>query len=262
MIPKTIHYCWFGGNPKPKSVIKCINSWKKYCPDYEIIEWNEDNYDISSNQYMKEAYEAKRWAFASDYARVDIMYNHGGIYLDTDVQVIKSFDPLLKSSSFFGFEDDGDGLFYIGLGLGFAAEKGNKLVKNVMDSYKDLSFINPDGSLNMIPSPQLNTKIFIDNGFLLNNTKQQIDGNVVYPGDYFDPKNFNTGIMTITDNTYSIHHYDASWYDEGDKKKIKEQWKQEKRKHRKNVLRYLPQIVTKKLLGEKKYKKLKTKLKK
>jgi len=262
MIPKKIHYCWFGGNPKPKSVIKCINSWKKYCPDYEIIEWNEENYDISSNQFMKEAYEAKKWGFVPDYARVDIIYNHGGIYLDTDVQVIKSFDSLLNDSSFFGFEDDGDDIFHIALGLGFGAEKGNQLVKNVMDSYKDISFRNPDGTLNMIPSPQLNTKIFVDKGFLINNTKQKIEGNVVYPGEYFDPKNYNTGIITVTRNTYSIHHYDASWYDESEKIKLLNQWKSEKRKHRKNVLRYLPNIITMKILGEKKYKMLKTKLKK
>lgn len=262
MIPKTIHYCWFGGNPKPKSVIKCINSWKKYCPDYEIIEWNEDNYDISSNRYMKEAYEAKKWGFVPDYARVDIIFNHGGIYLDTDVQIIKNFDPLLNDSAFFGFEDDGDVRFHIALGLGFAAEKGNQLVKNIMDSYKDLSFSNPDGSLNLIPSPQLNTKVFVEKGFLLNNSKQKIDGIMVYPGDYFDPKNYYSGLLNITKNTYSIHHYDASWFEDDDRKKLKNQWKKEKRKARKEAFIYLPNIVTKKILGEKRYEIIKTKLKK
>ena len=104
MIPKKIHYCWVGGNSKPPLVKKCIQSWKKYCPDYEIIEWNESNYDISKNIYMKQAYEAKKWAFVTDYMRLDIIYEHGGIYLDTDVELIKNIDDLLSNEAFAGIE--------------------------------------------------------------------------------------------------------------------------------------------------------------
>ena len=118
MIPKKIHYCWIGGNPLPELAIKCIESWKKYCPDYEIIEWNEKNYDFRKNQFMREAYDEKKWGFVPDYARLDIIYEHGGIYLDTDVEIIKPLDSLLKEQGFAGMEQPG----IVALGLGFGAE--------------------------------------------------------------------------------------------------------------------------------------------
>lgn len=120
-IPKIIHYCWVGGANKPKSVQYCIDTWKKYCPDYEIIEWNEDNYDFSKNQYMKEAYNSKKWGFVPDYARLDIIYQHGGIYMDTDVEMVASLDSLLEYEGFFGFENTGNGQFYVNCGHGFGA---------------------------------------------------------------------------------------------------------------------------------------------
>ena len=119
MIPKKIHYCWFGGNPLPELAIKCLESWKKYCPDYEIIEWNETNFNLDSCEYVREAYQAKKWAFVSDYARLKVVYDNGGIYLDTDVELIKSLDRLLKNKSFFGTETTG----VVATGLGFGAEK-------------------------------------------------------------------------------------------------------------------------------------------
>ena len=262
MIPKKIHYCWFGGNPKPNVVQKCINSWKKYCPDYEIIEWNETNYDISRNQYMQDAYNEKKWGFVSDFARVDIIYHHGGIYLDTDVQLIKSFDALLNCQSFYGFEDDGNKKYFVNLGHGFAAEKGNEFIKRIVDSYTALSFYDETGNLNLIPSPQLNSQVFIDYGFKMNNQKQSIDGNIIYPGDYFDPKNFGTGSINITKNTYSIHHYDASWFDEEEKQRLKSTWKRIRKNNRKENILHLPNRLLMRLLGKKQYNKIKKHLKK
>ena len=262
MIPKKIHYCWVGGNPLPVSVKKCIASWKKYCPDYEIIEWNEKNYDFTKNDYMKDAYEAKKWGFVPDYARVDIIYQHGGIYLDTDVQVIKSFNSLLNCKSFFGFEDDGNEKFYVNLGHGFAGEVGNPLLKEIMDSYETISFYNKDGSLNLTPSPILNSTVLEKYGFVMDNHYQSINDNVIYPGDYFDPKSFITGLLHLTKNTYSIHHYDASWFDEEKKFRKKTEWKQYKRIYRRDRIIHLPNRILINILGEEKYTQLKKKIKK
>ncbi len=214
MIPKKIHYCWVGGAPKPQSVLYCIESWKKYCPDYEIIEWNETNYDFGKNQYMSDAYNAQKWGFVPDYARLDIVYNHGGIYLDTDVEMIRNFDVLLQNKGFFGIEDTGEGSYYVALGLGFGSEPNNPLIKELMDYYDNISFYNTDGSLNLLASPHYNSQVFIDNGIKMANIKQTVDGNVIYPSSYFCPKVFKTGKTKLTDHTFSIHHYTASWMDE------------------------------------------------
>ena len=128
MIPKIIHYCWFGGNEIPENDKKCIESWKKYCPDYKIIRWDESNYDYKKNSYMREAYEAKKWGFVPDYARLDIIYNYGGIYLDTDVELLKSLDEILDCEGFFGFESEN----LVNLGLGFGAVKGNEIIRDMM----------------------------------------------------------------------------------------------------------------------------------
>lgn len=266
MIPKIIHYCWFGGNPLPNSVKKCIKSWRKYCPDYQIIEWNEHNYDLSRNQYMLDAYREKKWGFVPDFARLDIVYRHGGIYLDTDVQIIRSFDSLLNQSSFFGFENSGKNELFVALGLGFAAEKGNELIKKVMDSYNQLSFYDVNGDINLIPSPQLNTKVFVEYGFIMNNKLQEINGNYLFPNDYFNPKSFKTGLLNITENTYSIHHYDASWYDEELQKEKRIRWKREikqyKKAKRKDIVLHIPNRILMSVLGSQKYEKLKRKIKK
>lgn len=220
-IPKIIHYCWVGGNPKPQSVLYCIESWKKYCPDYEIKEWNETNYDFEKNQYMKEAYDAKKWGFVPDYARLDIVYNYGGIYLDTDVEMVRSFDDLLENDSFFGFEDTGENTYFVACGLGFGASKNNQLIKKLRDYYDNVSFLNSDGTLNLTPAPRHNISIFAEYGVVMNNRLQKIKGNVFYPAEYFCPKIFKTGELTCTKNTFSIHHFSASWMDEGIVKEIK-----------------------------------------
>ena len=153
-IPKVIHYCWFGRGKLPALAKKCIESWKKYCPDYEIICHNEDNFDISENIYAKEAYDAGKWAFVSDYVRLKVLYEEGGIYLDTDVEIIKPIDNLIKETGYMGFDDNG----VVSTGLGFACEKGNELVKILLSDYDDISFVRPDGSYDTTPCPIRNSE--------------------------------------------------------------------------------------------------------
>ena len=210
MIPKIIHYCWFGGNPLPDEYKKYMESWRKFCPDYEIIEWNESNYDVTKNKYMHEAYEAKKWAFVSDYARLDIIYNHGGIYLDTDVELIKSLDDLLINEAYMGMESK----YYVATGLGFGAIKGHKVVKELRDYYDDMSFFNPDGSYNLTPCPIYQTQCLMKKGLVQKNEKQLIRGVTIYPSEYFSPISPTGFKQKLTPNTYSIHHYSASWKDD------------------------------------------------
>lgn len=213
MIPKVIHYCWFGGAPKPESVLRCIDSWKKKCPDFEIREWNEDNIDVSMNEYTRQAYEEKCWGFVPDYLRLWIIYNYGGIYLDTDVQVVKNMTPLLTNKGYAGYEADTGKM--VAFGLGFGAEAGNPLIEEHMQLYDNLQFRLPDGSLNKVASPIYSTKLLEEHGLDRGKAGIQIlQDFVVYPEDYFCPKSFETGLTRRTKNTYSIHHYDASWYTE------------------------------------------------
>lgn len=217
MINKVIHYCWFGDKPLTKLAIKCINSWKKYCPDYKIIRWDESNYNIHKNKYMEQAYDNKKWGFVPDYARLDIIYNHGGIYLDTDVELIKNLDELLKYNGYAGFEGN-----YVNLGLGFGAEKNNWIIKKMLNHYNNLLFENNDGGLNLTPSPKLQTEVLLNLG--LNKTKkiQYIDNNfVILPKDYLCPIDIDTGKNNITSNTLSIHHYAASWTTKRNKRNVK-----------------------------------------
>lgn len=224
-IPKIIHYCWVGGNPKPQSVLYCIESWKRCCPDYEIREWNETNYDFTKNEYMRQAYEAKKWGFVPDYARLDIIYEHGGIYLDTDVEMVRSFDELLEHESFFGFEETGDGVYYVNCGHGFGAIAGHDAVKKARDLYEYLSFINADGSLNMLASPYYTTQSLRQLGMVQENRDQALHGVQVYASDVLCPKNFRTGQIIKTSRTISIHHFTASWVDEKIKAEMAHQQK-------------------------------------
>ena len=258
-IPKTIHYCWFGRNPKPKLAEKCIRSWKKYCPDYEIIEWNEDNYDVTKHPFMAAAYQEKKWGFVPDYARLDIIYTYGGIYLDTDVEIIKPLDDLLSNEAFAGIEQSeiNAGKAYIALGLGFGAEKHNPAIKAFLDSYDKLSFYKEDGSLNLIPSPTVNLACAMEMGFSGRNTMQQLEHLTVYPTEYFCPLGFYSRSLKRTENTYSIHWFAASWLTKEDKKNVR------KRRHklRRDRLLFKPKRLVLKLLGQDKYDKLKKMIK-
>ena len=207
-IPKIIHYCWFGGKPLDDMAKKCIESWKRYCPDYEIKEWNESNFDVNSNIYVKEAYDAKKWAFVSDYARLKVLYDEGGVYFDTDVELIKPIDNLIEEYGYMGFDDNGT----IATGLGFACEEANELVGNLLADYDGISFILPDGSYDLTPCPDRNTETLKKLGMDLNNKNQIFMGIHMLPEDYLCPVKYHTGKKIITKNTYSIHHFNASWH--------------------------------------------------
>ena len=213
MIPKIIHYCWFGHGEMGDREKTCIASWKKYCPDYELRLWTEENYDVNKNKYMSDAYKEKKWSFVSDYARLDVVYQYGGIYLDTDVELIKSLNTLLDNKMFCGFETEKA----IAFGLGFGAERDHRVVKEIMDVYEKLSFYNVNGSLNLTPCPKYQSMVLEKNGINLDNTLQYADGILVLPSDYFCPINSGTGVMNITENTYGIHHYAYSWGGRGDR---------------------------------------------
>lgn len=216
-IPKIIHYCWIGGKPIPEHNKKIMESWKKFCPDYEIIEWNESNYDFKKNRYMREAFENKQWAFAPDYARLDIIYEHGGIYLDTDVELIKPLDDLLNLKGFAGVELEKSltGRKLCAPGLGFGAIPKLPIIKELRDCYDELSFVKEDGTLNKIAGPVYQTNYLLKKGLVLNNSFQEIDGLSIFPAEYFAPKEYFSGKINLTKNTYSIHHFDASWVDNG-----------------------------------------------
>ena len=217
MIPKIIHYCWFSGNPLPELAQKCIASWKKYCPDYEIKEWNESNYDVTKNAYMYEAYQAKKWGFVPDYARLDIIYEHGGIYLDTDVELLKPLDDLLLNEAFMGFEDG----IHVSPGLAIGAIPRFPLIGELKNGiYDHRLFTKADGSFDITPSPQMNTAELVKKGLRQDNSKQMIEGMTIFPTDYFCPKDFETKKLRITKNTVSIHHFDGSWVSEEDKYRI------------------------------------------
>lgn len=224
MIPKVIHYCWFGHNTLPKSALKCIDSWKKYFPDYEIKEWNEDNFDVDIIPYTKEAYKAKKFAFVSDYARFWILYNHGGIYFDTDVKVIKQFDDIVSRGAFMGREAgaylknickyQGEGLG-VNPGLGLGVNPGHPIYKELLDLYDSLSFTNKDGSLNTKTIVSYTSEILVKHGLGDdNNHLQNIEGIWIYPASVFCPMDHTRGCkLTITPQTVSIHLYDSSWTD-------------------------------------------------
>lgn len=215
MIPKIIHYCWFGGNPLPKSALKCIESWKKFFPDYEIKEWNESNFDISQNLYIRQAYEAKKYAFVSDYARYQILYKYGGIYFDTDVEVIKPFNDILSRGSFFGCETDGNNKtgakIKVAPGLGCAVTAGNRFYEEMLNLYSELSFYNPDSTLNTTTIVEYTTDLLLKHGLVNSPKIQCVDDIYIYPKEYFNPRNNNTGKLTKTGKTHSIHWYDMSW---------------------------------------------------
>lgn len=217
MIPKIIHYCWFGGKEKPNSVIKMINSWKKYCPEYEIKEWNENNFDININQYTREAYNAKKWAFVSDVARLYALYTEGGIYMDTDVEVVRSLDSLLDHNVFIGFE----GTEWIGTNM-IGAEKESLFIKEFLYLYNNDKFINNDNSLNTTTNVERITDLLKKKyGVTLNGQEQTVANIHLYPTDYFCPYDYINGRLNRTSNTYSIHWYSQSWIERGNiKRKI------------------------------------------
>lgn len=218
MIPKIIHYCWFGKNPLPELAIKCIESWKKYLPDYEIKEWNEDNFDVNIVPYTAEAYKAKKYAFVSDYARFWILYNYGGLYFDTDVEVIKNMDDIIAKGAFMGCELCPDKIngglkLAIAPGLGLGVEPGIEFYKKIIDSYQKKHLFNLNGLITETVVGIV-TRLFVESKADINLKHIcTVEGITIYPVDYFCPIIAYTGEKNVTDNTRSIHHYTATWKD-------------------------------------------------
>lgn len=212
MIPKIIHYCWFGGKEKPEDIVGYIETWKKYLPDYTLVEWNENNFDINSNLYVKQAYENKKWAFVSDYVRIYALYHKGGVYMDTDVEVIKNLDIFLKHDGFTGFETINGPLTGT-----MGAVPGEKIMGDFLDEYKERRFITENGSLDMTTNVEIFRKICLRNGFIMNNQFQVIDGFALYPNEYFCPFDFVSEKFVLTENTYTIHHFSGSWVSRSDR---------------------------------------------
>ena len=207
MIPKIIHYCWFGRGEKPELAKKCIASWKKFCPDFEICEWNEDNCNYLAMRFMAEAYAAKKYAFVSDVMRLVVLEQYGGVYFDTDVEVLRDISPLLIDEGFLGFENEQ----FVNSGQVMAAVPHQPVVQAMIEEYKKLHFTNADGSLNAVGCPHLNTDVMERFGLVRNGREQMVAGIHVYPADYFNPLDSVTGKLTKTENTYSIHWYSMSW---------------------------------------------------
>ncbi len=222
MIPKVIHYCWFGGNPLPPLALKCIESWKTFLPGYEIKEWNESNFDVNSIAYTREAYEARKYAFVSDYARFHILYHHGGLYFDTDVELIRPIDDIVARGAFMGCECEakpGATAPAVAPGLGLGCNPGQGLYAEILGLYGGLHFLSPDGGLNLKTVVEYTTELLAAKGLREVNEVQRVAEVWVYPKEYFCPIDYRTNVLDITENTCSIHHYAASWH--GTRQKIK-----------------------------------------
>ena len=253
MIPKIIHYCWFGGNPLPKLAKKCIRSWKKYCKGYEIREWNESNFDISTAPlYVRQAYEAKKWAFVTDYVRLFAMTKYGGIYMDTDVEVVAPLEKFMHHQAFSGFED----MVHIPTGI-MACEKDFPLFVEFLKYYDTATFINPDGTLNTTTNVIIMTDIVSKKGFVPNGQYQIVEGFALYPREVFCPMEPGSRLFHKNEDTTTIHWFSASWFTP-EQQAQRNAWIRELKK---DQLRHLPNRVLLNMLGEERYEKLKKILK-
>lgn len=259
MIPKVIHYCWFGGNQLDKKSKKCIKSWKKYCPDYKIIEWNENNFDVNSNRYVREAYESKKWAFVTDYVRLYALYHYGGIYMDTDVELLKNIDVFLKHPAFSGYENKA----FIPTGI-MGSEKEGEWVKYLLDDYNERAFILENGEIDNTTNVTTITNLTKEKYKVdLNGEYTEVSGKVVfYPKEYFCPKSYETGKINKTKNTVCIHHFNASWHTKEEDEYMINLRKRKKKQERQEFIRYLPNRVLFKIMGKHNYNLLKSILKK
>lgn len=252
-IPKIIHYCWFGGKPKNELAEKCIRSWKKFCPDYELVEWNESNFDIAAAPlYVRQAYEAGRWAFVTDYVRLVGLTRMGGIYMDTDVEVIKPLDPYLHHKGFAGFEAPDR----VQTGL-LACEKGHPLFLEFMAHYDNVAFIKEDGTQDITTNVEVLTALCKKHGLRLDGTYQELEGFTVYPKDVFCPVEYETMKLKKTRRTVVIHWFSGSWHTQEELDALEA----EKRRQREERNSNLRVKIGTTLLGEKGYEKIKSLLK-
>lgn len=223
-IPKVIHYCWFGGGEMPPLAYKCIESWHKFLPDFEIKRWDESNFDVSIIPYVSEAYKEGNYAFVSDYARVWIIYNYGGIYFDVDVEVVSPIYDIIGKGCFMGL-DDNLRIMNVCLGLGFGGIKKLPILKQVLDIYANMNFILEDGSHNSYGIVPLVTDLLKKNGLKEENRVQTVENITVYPWDYFCPINYTSGEIKITQNTRTIHHFTSLWMPSVDQKANYWRWR-------------------------------------
>lgn len=219
MIPKIIHYCWFGRNPKPELAEKCIESWHRICPDYKIVEWNEETFDINSNMYVKQAYEAGKYAFVTDYVRLFAIYTVGGIYMDTDVMILKNLDQFLNHAAFSGFESKTK----IPTGI-IASEAGQPLIGELLHYYNDARFAKEDGSYNMTTNVEIITGLLTSRGFKPNGEFQVISGVAFYPQNIFCPDHKKLNDKDYMRDTVTIHYFAGSWKSEAAKKREASLW--------------------------------------
>ena len=209
-IPRIIHYCWFGRSELPPVAKKCIASWRHFFPDYEIKEWNEENFDVNCISYTADAYKAGKYAFVSDYARFWVLYHFGGVYFDTDVEVIRPMEDVLEKGPFMGFEQLGERPA-VNPGLGLAAEPEMVLYKTILHRFELLSFQTENGRLNPYTMIPMITDLLKERGLVCNDTIEQVAGVIIYPPDWFNPFDDATGSLRITDNTRTVHWFAKSW---------------------------------------------------
>lgn len=210
LIPKKINYMWLGRKKMPDNLKRCIDTWHKFCPDYEIIEWNEENYDLNKHPYMIEAYENGGYGFVPDYARIDILYNEGGIYMDTDIELIKNLDSLLNQEAFCGVEK----WQIVNFGGCSGAIPKHPMIKKFLDARQNIHYIDKNGNVNKKTCGFYDTSVILDEGYIMNGKTQNLNGMNVYAYDYFHPYDYMSGITNITENTYSIHRFNGGWLDE------------------------------------------------
>lgn len=255
MIPKVIHYCWFGKGQLPDSAKRCIESWRKKAPNYQIIQWDESNFDLNSTpQYVQQAYQCKKWAFVTDYVRLKVVFEQGGIYLDTDVELKRNFNSFLKYSAFFGREDSA----HVNTGLGFGAEKGCHILSDLMKDYQKNSFIKSNGTWDITPCPKRNRHVFEEYGLMPADQKQVLRENIlVLPTIYMCPFSYQTGRMRHSFRTVSIHWFNASWQEKSERDA---HWKYARKNYREikiDRIKHFPNRVLIKVLGQARYSRVK-----